>query len=32
MKPGDMTMPGGVKLNVKQLRKLQDILPKLKVQ
>lgn len=32
MKPGDMTMPGGVKVNVKQLRKLQNILPKLKVQ
>jgi hypothetical protein len=32
MKPGDMTMPGGIKVNVKQLKKLQNILPKLKVQ
>ena len=32
MKPGDMTMPGGIKVNVKQMRKLQNILPKLKIQ
>lgn len=32
MKPGDMTMPGGAKVNIKQLKKLEGILPKLKIQ
>lgn len=31
MKPGDMTMPGGVKVNVKKLKKLQNLLPQLQV-
>jgi len=31
MKPGDITMPGGVKFNIKQMKKLQNILPQLQV-
>lgn len=31
MKPGDIAMPGGVKLNVKQMKKLQKLLPQLQI-
>jgi hypothetical protein len=31
MKPGDVTTPGGMKVNIKQLEKLKAILPKLQI-
>jgi hypothetical protein len=31
MKPGDIAMPGGMKFNIKQMKKLRNILPQLQV-